>query len=1071
MFKNVRLKSKLIGGYLVVASIVAIVALVGYFGMRSMNGSVNSLHGEIKPMQLLSDADTRLYTIRGDVYKYILIPQLRDETEQTFHENIAELDKQLALYQPTMTTREEKAAYSEVEDSWKQYQREVGAILAQVKAGDEQSAVKSLRDGAAQGARKKMGKAMHDLIETSTVHIDEAKAQAGRTFSGATLIAFTAGITGVLIALALGFLISRSIGRILKSLTDEAERLTEAATNGRLDVRGDLDNINFEFRGIVKGMNETLDAVTGPLHVAAEYVARISKGDVPPKITENYKGDFNEIKNNLNTCIDSINALVADANMLAGEAVEGRLGARADSSRHQGDFKKVVDGVNNTMNAIVGPLSMAADYVERISKGDIPPRITDNYKGDFNDIKDNLNRCIDAVNELIFDTEMLVQSASEGRLFTRADAVKHKGDFRKLIEGVNSTVATFVGHLDDIPTPLMITDREFNIQYMNKNGAEIVGRSQEQLVGQKCYDQFRTTDCHTSKCALGRAMSSGKKESSEAAAHPAGLDLEISYTGVPVTDRKGNIIGAMEIVVDQTKVKNLMKVADQKVHFLDNIPTPVMAIDKDFNVMFVNSAGARAVGRSVSDCIGQKCSSLFNTGHCNTSDCAVGMAMRQNSIVTNDTIARLPSGALPIRYTGAPLKDSAGNVVGGLEYVVDISKEVEITNGIKEQVAATVEGRLNVRSDMDKYQGNYREIVKNVNSIIDAFVEPIELNAEYVKRISRGDIPEKVTAEYKGDFNEMKNSLNACIDNLTRFAVDVQTAAEQVSAGSQEVSSSAQQLSQGSTEQATNVEEVSSSMEEMNGMVSQNSDNARQTASIAEKAATDAEEGGTAVSQTVHAMKSIAEKIGIIEEIARQTNMLALNAAIEAARAGEHGKGFAVVAAEVRKLAERSQTAAKEIGSLSSSSVEIAVKAGKLLDEIVPGIRKTAELVQEINASSSEQASGIEGVTQAIQQLDQVIQQNAGAAEQMASTSEELSGQAEHLKETAAFFRITGREQAEAAAPQRAEPSPAKIRSISTMRHKPEPKYAKKSSAKAAKAAGGIRLEMGDVSDSDFERY
>ncbi|MBF0477331.1 MAG: methyl-accepting chemotaxis protein, partial [Deltaproteobacteria bacterium] len=177
--------------------------------------------------------------------------------------------------------------------------------------------------------------------------------------------------------------------------------------------------------------------------------------------------------------------------------------------------------------------------------------------------------------------------------------------------------------------------------------------------------------------------------------------------------------------------------------------------------------------------------------------------------------------------------------------------------------------------------------------------------------------------------------------------------------------------------------------------VAQNADNAKQTAAIAQKAAKDAQEGGKSVAETVKAMKSIAEKIGIIEEIARQTNMLALNAAIEAARAGEHGKGFAVVAAEVRKLAERSQTAAKEISVLSGSSVEVAERAGKLIEMIVPDIQKTAELVQEINASSSEQADGIQQVTKAVQQLDQAIQQGASATEEMASTSEELSSQAE----------------------------------------------------------------------------
>jgi methyl-accepting chemotaxis protein len=238
--------------------------------------------------------------------------------------------------------------------------------------------------------------------------------------------------------------------------------------------------------------------------------------------------------------------------------------------------------------------------------------------------------------------------------------------------------------------------------------------------------------------------------------------------------------------------------------------------------------------------------------------------------------------------------------------------------------------------------------------------------------------------------------------------VDVQEAAERVATSSNELSTSAQSLAQGATEQASSVEEISSSMAEMSSAVKQNADNAQQTAAISNKSSQDGENGGRAVADTVKAMKSIAEKIGIIEEIARQTNMLALNAAIEAACAGEHGKGFAVVAAEVRKLAERSQTAAKEISSVSISSVEIAERAGKLLGDIVPGIQKTSSLVQEINSSCNEQAQGVEQVTTAIQQLDQVIQQSSASTEEMSTASEMLSDQAEQLLSAASYFHIDG---------------------------------------------------------------
>jgi methyl-accepting chemotaxis protein len=256
------------------------------------------------------------------------------------------------------------------------------------------------------------------------------------------------------------------------------------------------------------------------------------------------------------------------------------------------------------------------------------------------------------------------------------------------------------------------------------------------------------------------------------------------------------------------------------------------------------------------------------------------------------------------------------------------------------------------------------------------------------------------------ELGEMGRSLDLLVGAITERVGFMQGAARDIAKGSGQVSATAQQLSQGTTEQAASGEEVSSSMEQMGANIKQSADNSITTGSLAEKAAKDAKEGGKAVLEAVEAMKQIASKIGIIEEIARQTNMLALNAAIEAARAGEAGKGFAVVALEVRKLAERSQIAAGEITSLSGTSVAVAERASGLIGAIVPDIQRTAELVQEITEGSREQTTGVDQISKALSQLDQVIQQNASAAEELASMAEELSGQAESMKDSMSFFRI-----------------------------------------------------------------
>jgi methyl-accepting chemotaxis protein-1 (serine sensor receptor) len=482
----------------------------------------------------------------------------------------------------------------------------------------------------------------------------------------------------------------------------------------------------------------------------------------------------------------------------------------------------------------------------------------------------------------------------------------------------------------------------------------------------------------------------------------------------PVKDEAGARIGTVVEWVDRTDAIAIEKKIAAETNralvaqsALEAVTSNVMIADGSNTIVFMNKAVENMLGRAESDLrkelphfdVKKVVGSSIDIFHKNPTHQRNMLASMRDTYRT-----QIQVGVRHFALVATPIWNTAGERAGTVVEWNDRTAEVQAEREIDGVVRAAGAGDFSARLDMHGKEGFFKLLGTGINQLMQTSEQGLTDVASLLGAFAEGNLAHRIERDYQGLFGKVKESGNQTAEQLARVLGEVRAAADALTGAANQVSATAQSLSQAASEQASSVEETTASIDVMSASIAQNSDNAKVTDTMATKVSKEAVDGGQAVSQTVAAMKQIAQKISIVDDIAYQTNLLALNAAIEAARAGEHGKGFAVVAAEVRKLAERSQEAAQEISDLASNSVSTAERAGKLLDEIVPSIQKTSELVQEIAAASREQSTSVTQIGAAMGQLNKATQQNASASEELAATSEELSGQAEELQQSVAFF-------------------------------------------------------------------
>lgn len=752
------------------------------------------------------------------------------------------------------------------------------------------------------------------------------------------------------------------------NLLNENNELIQSIINGKLDRRANNAGYEGGYLELVNGINGLCDAFVVPLNLTAEYVDRISKGDIPPKIVDDYKGDFNEIKNNLNQAIDVMSGLQQEVNKQIDNIKNGKLDARANASRFVGGWGDLVRGINDLNDAFVAPLNVTAEYVDRISKGDMPPKIVDEYKGDFNEIKNNLNQAIDAINLLIEDANMLAKSAVAGELKARADANHHFGDFRKIIVDFNNT-------LDAVINPLNVA----------ANYVEAIAKGN---IPETITDNYNG-DFNSIKSNLNTLIGN--------------LNTFIADIN---NMSKQHDLGDIDVKIEEAKFagayRDMAAGVNKMVFGHIDVKKKAIAVFEEFGKGNFEADMERLPGKKI----------FINNAINLVKNNLQTLSKDINYLINGAIAGKLNERADSTKYQGDWAKLVAG-ISGMIDAILGpINETVEVLERMSN-------GDLSVKISSN-YKGDHARLKNAINTTVEMM--PFKETIEVLNSMAVGNLTHKMTGNYKGDSAQLKVSLNSTIEAINEILLQVQVTVEEVTNGAMQVSDASNALSQGATEQAASLEEITSSMSEISSQTKTNAANADQANILTLDSRESADKGNTEMQQLNEAMQEInsssqdiSKIIKVIDEIAFQTNLLALNAAVEAARAGRHGKGFAVVAEEVRNLAARSAKAAKETSDLIESSIKTVEKGSNLanrtadvLQQIKAGAIKAADIVGEIATSSNEQAEGIEQINEGLVQIDQVTQTNTASAEESASASEELSGQAKNLKDMISRFTLSG---------------------------------------------------------------
>ncbi|MBL0277307.1 MAG: MCP four helix bundle domain-containing protein [Anaeromyxobacter sp.] len=835
MFGQLKMGTKILAGFGLALLVMLVVGGVAYRGTSAVNDALEDVSRAKMPsseaIAVVNEAQTAAARNINTLLLRRATPELRASAFAGVKAAFARMDEHAKAYEALSHGEVALAKWREVKSAlgaWRGKAEEVlraaeekdrvgaGAAEEVLKAADQR-----VWDGflAARGEFKAAEDRLAELAELTAKDAARSAAAGEAAASSAFFLLAAAILVGGGLLVVIGVFLGKKIGNTVTALVGEAGKLRQAVQAGKLDVRGDEGAVEGEFRPIIAGINETMAAVERPVKVTAEYVSRIGKGDIPPKITDRYEGDFDLIKGSLNGCIDAVNALVADASTLAKAGVEGRLATRADASKHQGDFRKVVAGVNDTLDAVIGPLNVAARYVDQISKGQIPEKITASYAGDFNTIKENLNRCVDAVNRLVTDAGMLAQAGVEGRLATRADASRHEGDFKKVVEGVNKTLDAVIGplnvaakYVDEISRgaiPQKITDSYAGDFNTIKNNLNTCIDAVNRLVS----DAGTLVDAAVAGRLATRADAS--KHQGDFKKVVDGVNQTLDAVLAPITESAGVLekLSQRDLRArvggsyqgDHAKIKDSVNATGEAL--LEALSQVASAVEQVSSASQQIAASSQAVASGASE----QASSLEETSSSlesvlTVTKQATDSAMQANTLAQSARGAATDGAAAVAQMQGSMVKIKAA-AEGTSQIIKDINDIAFQTNllALNAAVEAARAGEAG---------RGFAVVAEEVRSLAlrakEAAMKTEELIKESVKQAVEGEASAKQVA---GKLGEIVTG----IGKVTDIVAEISAAAKEQSSGIDQVNQAVAEMDKVTQQNAASAEESSSAASELNG--------------------------------------------------------------------------------------------------------------------------------------------------------------------------------------------------------------------------------------------------------------